>query len=192
MTLREKVLCLVSNDALKKADAIVVLEGDGLVRVQEGARLFREGWAPVVVLSGGVQRPPVSIPAADMRPHLREAGVPEGCIILEEHSQHTRDQAVEVTKLVRSCGWSRIILIASPYHQYRAYLTFLKAMQEAGAPFCIINAPARQIPWFASDDQGRRIDLLDGEMERVDLYRASGHVATDVEALAYQEWKESM
>jgi len=39
----------------RRADAIVVLGGDGgnFYRVQQGVDLFNEGYAPVVVFSGG-------------------------------------------------------------------------------------------------------------------------------------------
>lgn len=46
---------LLYQDPLEKCDALVVLggeEGDGL-RLQEAARLYRQGWAPRIVLSGG-------------------------------------------------------------------------------------------------------------------------------------------
>ena len=42
-------------DAFPQADAIVILGGDGgsFFRVQQGVDLFNEGYAPVVVFSGG-------------------------------------------------------------------------------------------------------------------------------------------
>jgi uncharacterized SAM-binding protein YcdF (DUF218 family) len=192
MTPEQQFFCVIANDPLKESDAIIILEGDGLMRITEGARLYKEGWAPLVVISGGISNPPHSIPAKEMLPHLIEAGVPKDAIILEEQSMHTRDQGVEIMKLAKEKNWQSIIIVASHYHQYRAYLTFLKALEESGLIICIINAPARDLPWFQNDEQGRRIDLLDTEMKRIELYRSNGHIASYEDSLKYQEWKESL
>src|SRR5687768_4367052 len=101
MTPRERYLCLIADDTLRHADAVVILEGDGVERIPEGARLYREGWAPLVVISGGLDKPPHSIPASAMRAPLMAAGVPHRAILLEEQSRHTREQAVEIAALAR-------------------------------------------------------------------------------------------
>ena len=195
MSPKEQYLCVIANDILKKADAIIILEGDGVSRVAQGAKLYKEGWAPLVVISGGLARSEYnhSIPAAEMKPVLLEAGVPEDAIVLEEISWHTRGQAEEVVKMTQARGWKRILIVASHYHQYRAYLTFFKVIQEMGLErkLELINAPARQLPWFTKDEQGRRIDLLAAEFDRIDLYREKGHIASYEDAITYQEWKES-
>jgi len=36
MTPKDQFICLVANDPLVKADAIVILEGDGMNRIPEG------------------------------------------------------------------------------------------------------------------------------------------------------------
>ena len=192
MTPEQQFFCIIANDSLKKSDAIIILEGDGLMRIPEGARLYKEGWAPVVVISGGISNPPHSIPAKEMLPHLKSAGVPVDAIILEEQSMHTRDQGVEIMKLAKEKNWQSIIIVASHYHQYRAYLTFLKALEESRLILNIISAPVRDLPWFQNDEHGRRIDFLDAEMKRIELYRLNGHIASYEDALKYQEWKESL
>ncbi len=191
MTPKEKFICIVANDRLQKADAIIILEGDALTRIPEGARLYKEGWAPLVVISGGMNNPPHSIPAREMLPHLLAFDVPKEAVVLDEKSQHTWDQATVLTQWAQERGWKKMIIVASHYHQYRAFLTFLKAIRESGQHVVLINAPARELPWFdASDPQGRRADLLEGEFERIEAYRQKGNVASFEEALAYLEWKE--
>jgi len=194
MTPKEKYIAIISNDTLKKADAIVVLEGDGLWRIAEGARLYKEGWAPVVVLSGGLDNPPHSIPVRRMLPHLLAEGVPEDAVLLEEKSQHTRHQADEVAMLSKERGWRSVIIVASHYHQYRAFLTFLKAFSDAGADRAVllINAPVRDLTWFEkADSQDARHTMLESEFERIERYGKEGHLATFEDAIAYQAWKES-
>lgn len=190
MTPQEKFICVIANDTLKKADAVIILEGDGLARIEAGAKLFREGWAPCVVISGGINNPPHSIPAKEMRPVLIEAGVSSEAILLEEKSTNTWEQGVEIMKLVQEKKWKSIILVASHYHQYRSYLTFLKAMQVAGITINIMCSPVRNLPWFGGDGEPRRFDLLTGEFERISKYTLQGHMASFEDALVYQEWKE--
>ncbi|OGG73760.1 hypothetical protein A3A40_01560 [Candidatus Kaiserbacteria bacterium RIFCSPLOWO2_01_FULL_54_20] len=193
MTPREKFIALVSNDTLEKADAIIILEGDLLVRVPEGARLYKEGWAPIVVISGGdTDQPAYAVPASQMLPALLKEGVPREAVILEEKSQNTRDQAVEIMKLARERGWKSIILVASHYHQYRAFLTFLKAMREAGLELALISAPVRDLRWWEKTGRGLRIDNFATELKKIDKYREEqGHVASYEEGIQYLQWKES-
>ena len=192
MTPKEQFSCLVANDPLVKADAIVILEGDGMNRIPEGARLYTEGWAPLVVITGGDRsRPEHCFPASEMKPALVAAGVPEKHVLIEEISQNTREQAVEMMNLAKERGWKRMIIVASHYHQYRAHLTFLKAMRESGQELFLINAPARDLPWFKDEPQGKRVDLLAGEFGRIEEYRAKGHIASYEEGIEYLQWKES-
>ncbi|MBV9159848.1 MAG: YdcF family protein [Candidatus Kaiserbacteria bacterium] len=192
MSPREIFIAMLGSDPLRKADAIVVLEGDLLVRAEEGARLYKEGWAPTVVLSGGdTSKLEYAVPAKEMMPTLRERGVPKDAIVLEERSRHTRDQAVEVLNIAKERGWKSLIIVASNYHQYRAFLTFLKRMYEERLELALINAPARAAGWLGETGHGRRIDLLPSELQKIDEYAAKGHVATYEEGIEYLIWKES-
>src|SRR3989338_2645428 len=193
MSPREKFLAIVSNDTLEKADAIVVLEGDLLERVPEGVRLYKEGFAPFIVISGGdTNQPAYAIPAAQMLPEFLKRGVPREAILLEEKSQHTWDQATEIMKLAAEKKWKRIIIVASHYHQYRAFLTFLKAMKDASLSLILMSAPVRDLKWWEKTGRGLRIDNLGTELEKIDKYREEqGHVASYEEGIQYLQWKES-
>ena len=186
LTEREKYMALVDNDPLKKADAIVLLTGDGLFRVPEAAKLFKEQWAPVIVVSGNMNNPESGgLPGAELKKELVSAGIPEAVIMMEDESLHTRDQAVRVIRMADQSKWHRILMVASAYHQYRAFLTFLKARAEAGSALEITNAPARGLSWTEENPWGRRIDLLDAEFKKIEEYRALGHVATFAEGIEY-------
>lgn len=187
----EQFIALVDNDTLKPADAIVLLEGDGFARVAASVRLLRAGLAPQILVSGGLDAPGNGChPAARLREALMDAGVGEDEILLEDRSLHTRHQAVEVMRIARERGWRGLILVASHYHQYRAYLSFLKGMREAGLELVIMNAPVRDLPWFEDSGWGRRLDLLEDEFRKIEVYGALGHLATFQEAIEYQRWKE--
>ncbi len=190
---KEKFLVLISNERLKKADAIVLLEGDGLNRVKSAADLYKEGWADKVVVSGGVYTPNYgSYPSEYLVPELIKSGVPPERIVIEGKSKHTREQAEEVLESARNNGWKKIILVASSHHQPRAFLTFLKVMNEKNLKLQIINAPARELSWFEETGWGKRSELLDVEFEKIEKYMALGQIATFEEAIEYQQWKESV
>lgn len=189
---REKFIALISNDTLKKSDAIIILEGDGFNRISHGAFLFKNNWAPLIVISGGIDKPPHSLPAKVMLPELLKFGLKENSVLLEDRSMNTREQAIEIMKLAKERDWKSIIMVASHYHEYRAYLTFLKGMQEVGLKISIINSPARDLKWFEDDESagGKRADVLEKEFEKIDEYALKGHVVSFREAIDYQLFKE--
>lgn len=191
MTEREIVIALVDNDGLKKSDAIVLLEGDGLNRYEKAVTLYKQNWASRIIFSGGiVDYEYGSFPFSDVLPHMLIKGVPESDIIHEDKSLNTREQAVEVINLAVSNGWNRLILVATHEHQYRAYLTFLRVVLDTGSNIILYNSPVRNLTWFTSNPWGRRIDRLKQEFDRIDKYSGLGHLATYEEAIIYQEWKE--
>lgn len=193
LTERELFISLVDNDSIRKSDAIVLLEGDGLNRYPHAVKLFREGWAPLLVFSGGITDYDYgSFPYTEIKPLLLQAGIPEGKLYHEARSLNTHAQAEEMVKLCREQNWKKIILVASPYHQYRAYLTFLKSLQKTKSKIVIFNAPVRQLPWFTSNRWGDRYHCLQKEFDRIEKYSTFGHLATYHEAIEYQRWKENI
>jgi len=186
-----KLMVLVNNERLLKSDAIVCLEGDGYNRIKLSSKLFKEKWAKKIVVSGGYNHPPFSIPAKDAVKELIKRGVPSQSIILEEKSQDTYGQGKEVMKIVKERKWKRIILVASHFHQLRAFLTFLKTMKEAKLRIKIINVPVRELPWFKRTSLGKnRFQLLESELKKINQYIKKGHLVTVRETLKYQKWKE--
>jgi uncharacterized SAM-binding protein YcdF (DUF218 family) len=191
MTAREKVIALVDNDGLKKSDAIVLLEGDGLNRYEKAVTLYKQGWAPKIIFSGGiVDYEYGSFPYVDVLPHILMQGVPEIDIIHEDKSLNTKEQAVAIVQLACRNGWKRLILVATHEHQYRAYLTFLREVIDAKENIILYNAPVRNLAWFSENPWGRRFDRLEQEFDRIDRYSLLGHLASYEEAIAYQQWKE--
>jgi uncharacterized SAM-binding protein YcdF (DUF218 family) len=189
---RELFIAVISGDTLVRSDVIVLLEGDGTNRLSYSAELLKNGWAPKICFSGGaINLPYGSYPFEHYRPHLEEYGLSESDFILEETSQHTQQQAEEIVKLAKQHHWKRLLLVASHYHQYRAYLTFLKEVLVQKSDLILISAPARNLSWFSDTGWGKRFELLSQEFEKTEKYMLSGHCATYAEALDYQKWKES-
>jgi len=191
MTEVEKFIALVDNDLIKPSDAIILLEGDGLNRVNKTVELYKNKYANIIVFSGEIDNPGYgSYIAKKVLPVLLSKGIPEGSIIHESRSTNTREQAVEVIKLSIKNNWKRIILVASHYHQYRAYLTFLKVLHEQKLNLIIYNAQAKDLKWFEETGWGKRIDLLENEFKRINEYSKLNHIASYQSAIEYQIWKE--
>jgi len=129
MTEREKLYklyILVLTEPLRKADAIILLAGDGNARVSHAANLYRQKWAPKIIVSGGpMDRNYGSFPPKILARRLAKEGVEKKNTILDEKSNNTREQAVNIIGLAKSNKWKKIILVASPHHQLRAFLTFI-------------------------------------------------------------------
>lgn len=191
MTDREKAIALIDNDCIQRSDAIILLEGDGLNRYSKAVELYKQGFSETIVFSGDIINYPYgSIPLADIYPHIIEGGIATESIIHENKSLNTREQAIEIIKMAKSKGWRKLILVGSHYHQYRAYLTFLKEILETESRIILFNAPARDLKWFEETGWGKRFDLLEQEFQRIEQYSELNHLASYKEAIEYQKWKE--
>ena len=185
---------VVSSGPLLRSEAIVVLSGDGEGRLDVGVELMRSGGAPLMVLSGGLDAPPFSLSAKELTRRAIDKGVDPTRLIVEDASRNTREQAVNVVAMAIERGWTRLLLVASPFHAYRAFLTFVQALIDVDQQerIRIVNAPASQLPWFQKVEpvDMTRLDMLHDEMRKIEDYRALGHVARYEDGLAYLKFWE--
>jgi hypothetical protein len=192
MTEREIFIALVDNDLITKSDAIVLLEGDGNYRISKAVDLYKSNFADKLIFSGGVTDYSYgSFPFKDLEIDFLNAGLTRDSIILEEESQNTYEQAQNVLKIAKQNGWSKIILVATHDHQYRAYLTFLKQLFILKFDIILINSPARNLPWFSQTGWGTRFERLESEFQKIEIYQKKNHLCSFKEAIEYQKWKES-
>jgi len=190
-TEREALCAVLFNGPLMLADALVVLSGDGETRLEAAVQLLHQRAAHHVVVSGGVDDPPHSITAERMGGYLIGKGLAYDRLHIEDESQNTREQAENVLAIAVKEEWARLLLVASPYHVPRAFLTFLKVLIELGhtEDVRIGVLPASHTPWWGSP-VGRnisRLELLAAEFRKIDDYQQRGHVASYAEGLAYLE-----
>jgi uncharacterized SAM-binding protein YcdF (DUF218 family) len=165
------------------ADAIVVL-GGGVVwpqgelsstavhRTLHGARLYRDGRAPLLVLSGSPTRRPGSS-ASSLRQALALAsGVPAPAIITDERSTTTREEVGRVSDLLRPRGARSILLVTDPYHMVRARRLF----ESAG--FTVRPAPANDLADPAVTPEARLALMARTTQEvlAIAYYRLAGHL----------------
>lgn len=185
---KERFIALLSNDFCPvKADAVILLEGDGFTRIEKACSLVKNGLADKLVFSGGFDNQQQgSYPFALCLPKILEYGISHEQLIYEAESMQTYQQAVNILALCNKNHWKKIILVPTHYHQYRAFLTFLKVLQLADQTeaVSIYNIPA-VADWHEITPWGRRVDLLQIEFNKIIEYAAKGHVASYSEALRY-------
>jgi uncharacterized SAM-binding protein YcdF (DUF218 family) len=120
----------VVDEPVAPSDALIVLGDDNYAadRAFHAAELYREGVAPIVVASGRMLRRDVSI--ADVMQHdLDSFGVPAASIVkLTHRAENTREEAVEVARLIQTRRWKRVLVVTSNYHTRRARFIFEKTL----------------------------------------------------------------
>src|SRR5256885_16727280 len=112
------------DDPLAKADAIVAISGDTGARTQTAVRLWKQGYAPVLIFSGASQDPQSVASAELMKRAAVAAGVPANAIAVEGASATTEENAERVAELMKSRGIVSAILVTCTYHQRRASMLF--------------------------------------------------------------------
>jgi len=147
------------------ADAIVVFAGgvgeSGQAgggyqeRVKQAIDLYKAGYAPHIVLSSGFV---YSFHEAEvMRALALDQGVPAGAVLLEQQAASTHENVVFVKKLLDDRGWTRILLVSSPYNMRRAVL----AWRRAAPAVSVVPTPPSQSQFY-EHDRGATLQQIRG------------------------------
>lgn len=129
MFLYQRVDARSTVDRAQSADAIIVLgsavyRGERAspslsARIQRGIDLYRAGYAPHLILSGGVGSNPPS-EAEAMRRIALDSGVPASAIVLEDQSHSTEENLANAKLIMNTRGWRSALIVSAPYHLLRA------------------------------------------------------------------------
>jgi uncharacterized SAM-binding protein YcdF (DUF218 family) len=85
-------------------------------------------------------------------------GVPADAIVLEEQARNTFENVEFTRRILHEQGWSRILLVSSPYHMRRATMTW----EQLAPGITVVPTPVPQSQfythsWGASLEQIRGI-----------------------------------
>lgn len=139
-------ILVVEREALRSADVIVVLgyptrengcpSRNMCHRVEEGVSLYRNGYAPRLIFSGGAAYN--QYVEADVMAELAVGmGVPQSDILLESHSLSTSENISRVAGMMRERDWQSAIVVTNYYNTRRArYL-----MEDEGLKAIAVPAP---------------------------------------------------
>lgn len=131
------------QDPLQKADVIFVFSGTLVERPLEAADLYREGYAPRIVITRAVaeqatfslERRGVRIPTQEdlNREVLLRVGVPASAIIEPGRiHDNTAEELQTLRSLIAQHDWHRIILVSSLYHLRRIRFASWRELRGTG------------------------------------------------------------
>lgn len=131
---------LIVDEQPQKADVIIILAGDLGARTEKGAALWREGYAPYIIVSGGTVYHNTNIGEL-MAQHAVELGVPRQFIIVEPLAQTTFQNAVYSKAAMQQYGFNSAIIVSSDYHMQRVRLIFHRVFAGHITPltFCSVG-----------------------------------------------------
>jgi uncharacterized SAM-binding protein YcdF (DUF218 family) len=107
-----------STDRAGHADAVVVLSGGRDSRLDPALELMRRNVAPVLVISGAG----LDARWKKARRLCREGATGFRVLCFDPNPYSTRGEAQEIARLARSHGWTKVDVVTSHYHVFRARL----------------------------------------------------------------------
>jgi uncharacterized SAM-binding protein YcdF (DUF218 family) len=121
---------LVVEDALQPASAILVLNGESPLRALEAAKIYKEGWAPKVILNQSLRRANFyayeSLDIEVMEQHeynravLLRSGVPDEAItVIMEQTSNTIAELRAALRFLTPSTITSLIIVTSNYHTRR-------------------------------------------------------------------------
>ena len=177
---------------LAQADVIVVLCSHDTVVAERGAELYLQGWAPLLVFSGGLGAITSRIwhePEADQFARIaKEMGVPPEAILVENRSTNTGENVAFTRRLLkeRSLAPETFILVQKPYMERRTFATFERVWP--GKRLIVTSPPVSFDDYLSKYSNGLLspedvIGIMVGDLQRIRLYPARGfQIAQEIPA----------
>jgi len=188
------------NQAPERSEVILVLCSHDTAVAERGAALYLEGWAPLLVFSGGlgvITKNLWSEPEAELFAKVaRRMGVPESDILVETRSTNTGENVQFTRKLLaeRRLRPQSLIVVQKPYMERRAYATFKNYWP---GPRVVVTSPRVSFEEYLTNYSNRAlteddvVGIMVGDLQRIRLYPEKGfqipqEIPADVWA-AYEE-----
>jgi len=160
---------LITEQPLAKANLVLVLSGQPLLRVPEGARIYHEGYAPKILLTRelrergseellrlGIRFPDSQENALTILEALR---VPRSAILtIQERSDSTRSEMQTVARFLKTHPVKSMIIVTSKSHTTRAYKIFFTGL---GPGVRLIMRPVPNDPFDPARWWHDRLDAKD-------------------------------
>jgi len=177
----KKIFIFLLSQHPEKSDVVVWLQGDRYDRSGKVVELFKKGFAPKVLISGnnirigkhGETDAFYDTKLDEIKNFLLENGVKGKDILVDDDSLNTAQHPENICKIANEQGWKKIILVSSPYHQLRVFLTFVKYFNNNNLNVKMINQPALDLPWngVAGGKTKTRIQLFIDELAKIKKYK---------------------
>ena len=167
------------NHKIEKADCILALGNHDLRVAERAAELFLEGYAPIVIMSGGLGNFTKGIwtkkEADKFAAVAIEKGVPPEVILIENQSTNTGENILFTQKLLQQKGIDpqSFIVVQKPDMERRAYATFKKywpdkKLSVTSPQFSFEEYPTEEMP------MEKLIHVMVGDLQRIKKYPEKG------------------
>lgn len=121
-------------DRAAPADVIIIL-GSGTLsdgsptvgqtrRVQHGVALYKQGFAPLILCTGGYTKQHPKSEAQTCVDLAESLGVPASALLMEEKSLSTEENAIYSQKVMQAEGLKTALLVSDNFHLLRAEMLF--------------------------------------------------------------------
>ncbi len=167
------------KQSLEKADCILVLGSHDLRVAERGAKLYLQGWAPILIFSGGLGNLTKGVwreAEADKFATVAEKmGVPRSIMLIENKSTNTSENILFTQQLLKekNIDPKSFIVVQKPYMERRSYATFKKHWP---GKKLIVTSP--QIPFanYPNDEISieKVINIMVGDLQRIKIYYEKG------------------
>jgi uncharacterized SAM-binding protein YcdF (DUF218 family) len=116
------------RDSARPSEAIVVLgaaQYDGIpspvlaARLDHAIELYREGIAPIIVVTGGRQVGDRFTEATAAATYLHEHGVPDTAILRETTGRSSWESLAASARILEARDMTHVVLVSDPYHAKR-------------------------------------------------------------------------
>lgn len=181
---------------LEKADLILALGSNDLRVAEHAAKLYLQGWAPMLMFSGNVgalTRGKFARSEAETFAEIAiEKGVPPEAILIEPESTNTGENIANSRRILAGRGMDpeTIILVQKPYMERRAYATFMnfwpgKRLIVSSPPISFADYSTPQLP------KELVINIMVGDLQRIRDYPAKGfQIAQEIPADVWQAYEK--
>jgi uncharacterized SAM-binding protein YcdF (DUF218 family) len=156
----------------EKADAIVILGGGWVERESKGIQLYKQRYAPYVILTGVKDEGKRSAQYShDRRTRVMlDNGVKASEIFFVYAAENTNEEAKEAVAVLKEHGWGHVIVVSDPPHMRRVQWSWNRAMDGSGMRYTLVeSSPAwwNAGKWWENDRSKR---FVASEIEKLCYY----------------------
>ena len=168
------------NHQLKKSDCILVLGSHDTRVAERGAELYLQGFAPVLIFSGGLGNFTQDIwdeSEADKFAKIAVSlGVPKKAILIENKSTNTGENIMFTQQLLKEkcLDPESFIVVQKPYMERRSFATFKKHWPEKTL---LVTSPQISFEDYPTEEISleKVISIMAGDLQRIRMYPEKGY-----------------
>jgi uncharacterized SAM-binding protein YcdF (DUF218 family) len=148
---------LVVNEPLQPADAVVVLSGGELDRLEKAVNIIKAEKARYLILTETQETTESGWKTADYlasEAHQRGIPVPQ-IVITRKVATNTQEEAIATLDILKERGWNTLIVVTDPYHTRRSQLIFQRVLSKEPVEFIVVSSKEPRLNvwlWYLDRD----------------------------------------